>query len=221
MEYELVRSRRRTVAIVIRRDGSVEVRAPYRTSKADIARFVRQKESWIAEKSGQMRKIAQARERFVLCLGSYVLFLGREYPLIPGEHAELGNSGIMVTGRTDEILRKQVEEIFRNQAKKILSARVRYFSEQLGESPSSIKITGAKTRWGSCSARRSISFSWRLLMAPPEAFDYVVVHELAHLKELNHSPEFWREVARILPDYLDRRETLKPLQKRLWEEGWL
>ena len=90
----------------------------------------------------------------------------------------------------------------------------------MGVAPTGIKITGAKTRWGSCSSKNSINFSWRLVMADDEIIDYVIVHELAHIKELNHSPRFWAVVEGTLPDYKSRRSRLKLLQKKLAAEDW-
>jgi predicted metal-dependent hydrolase len=72
-----------------------------------------------------------------------------------------------------------------------------------------VRISSARTRWGSCSSRGSLSFTWRLVMAPVEVVDYVIVHELAHLRVHNHSPEFWKEVARLMPDYAQRKQWLK------------
>ena len=86
--------------------------------------------------------------------------------------------------------------------------------------PSAVRINGAKTRWGSCSGKKSINFSWRLIMASDDVIDYVVVHELAHLLELNHSARFWAVVEKILPDCRERRKQLRELQKRLATEDW-
>ena len=90
----------------------------------------------------------------------------------------------------------------------------------MGLFPEGISVTGAMTRWGSCSAKGRINFSWRLLRAPEEAVDYVVVHELAHLRQMDHSRQFWEIVARILPDWKRRRALLTPVQRRLEAEGW-
>ena len=86
--------------------------------------------------------------------------------------------------------------------------------------PSAVKINGAKTRWGSCSSKKSINFSWRLIKADDDVIDYVVVHELSHITEMNHSPNFWAIVENILLDYRERKVKLKRLQKRLSMENW-
>ncbi|MGN0519906.1 MAG: M48 family metallopeptidase [Candidatus Fimenecus sp.] len=90
-----------------------------------------------------------------------------------------------------------------------LPRRVEYFAKQMGVQPTGVKITSAKTRFGSCSAKNSLCFSWRLMLYPPEAIDYVVVHELAHIKEKNHSHAFYKVVSSVLPDYKAREKLLK------------
>ena len=94
-------------------------------------------------------------------------------------------------------------------AKELLPQRVAHYSRVMGLYPTQVRITGAKTRFGSCSATGHICFSWRLMQYPPEAIDYVVVHELAHLKHLNHSPAFHALVASVLPDHKQRRALLR------------
>ena len=167
MDYTLIRTNRKTVAIYIRPGGLVEVRAPQRCPKRDIERFLASKKAWIDEK----RKIVQARP----------------------EKTE-----------PDPAL----EANLRAQAKIILPQRVALYAGRMGVSPAQIKITGAKTRWGSCSAKGNLNFSWRLMLADAREIDYVVVHELAHLREMNHSPRFWAVVEAALPDYRERRKSL-------------
>jgi hypothetical protein len=86
--------------------------------------------------------------------------------------------------------------------------------------PIAVKINSAKTRWGSCSNKKSLNFSWRLIMADDDVIDYVVVHELAHLREMNHSPRFWAVVEAVLPDYRERKLKLRALQAKLNREDW-
>ena len=109
---------------------------------------------------------------------------------------------------------------YRKAAKALLPSAVERFAPLVGKAPQQVRITSAKTRWGSCSAKGGLNFSWRLLCAPPEAMDYVVVHELAHLIEFNHSSRFWAIVEGILPDYKARRQSLKEVQESLLRQGW-
>lgn len=103
----------------------------------------------------------------------------------------------------------------RERAKELLDGRVRHYAALMGVTPTGVKITSARTRWGSCSAKNSLCFSFRLILLPPEAVDYVVVHELAHIREKNHGPRFYREVETYLPDYRRRIELLRQAQREI------
>jgi len=166
MEYTLIRSKRKTIAIYVR--GGVEVRAPLRTPKSEIDRFVASKATWIE------KKLAEYAERSEQC----------------------------------ERLDAESIEKYRKLAKRDLTGRALRFAKLMSVTPAAIKINGAKTRWGSCSAKKNINFSWRLIMTGDDVIDYVVVHELAHLTEMNHSKRFWAIVEGVLPDYRERRARL-------------
>lgn len=104
---------------------------------------------------------------------------------------------------------KRLETIYRNGAKEYIPKRVSYFARMLSVSYGTITIRDQKTRWGSCSSKGNLSFNWRLILAPPQVLDYVVVHELCHRKEMNHSKRFWELVESIIPDYAAHRKWLK------------
>ena len=107
------------------------------------------------------------------------------------------------------------KKYYRNLAREVLGARTGYYARKMGVTYGRISIREQKTRWGSCSSAGNLNFNWKLLLMPPELLDYVVVHELAHRKEMNHSPRFWAVVEKELPDYRDRREKLKILGRQL------
>jgi predicted metal-dependent hydrolase len=173
LEYELIRSGRKTLALYVRRDGRLEVRAPLRTSKAYIDDFVLKKRDWI-EKT-RLRLAARQEARKTLRL----------------TEAE--------------------EALCRAQAKAYLQQKCRHFSGIMGLRYGEIKVNGAKTRWGSCNRKGGLNFTYRLMFVPEELRDYVVVHELAHLKEMNHSDRFWAVVEQVMPDYRARRKRLRDL----------
>ena len=102
-----------------------------------------------------------------------------------------------------------LEVQYRKEARRRITERAAYFAEKMGVDYGRIAIKAAKTRWGSCSAQGNLNFHWKLILMPPAILDYVVVHELAHRIEMNHSPRFWTQVERILPDYRERRRWLK------------
>ena len=103
----------------------------------------------------------------------------------------------------------ELEALYREQARARISERAAWFARIMGVSYGRITIRAAKTRWGSCSAKGNLNFHWKLILMPEEVLDYVVVHELAHRKQMNHSPAFWAEVEKVLPDYRERRRWLK------------
>lgn len=107
------------------------------------------------------------------------------------------------------------KKYYRNLAREVLGARTGYYARKMGVTYGRISIREQKTRWGSCSSAGNLNFNWKLVLMPPELLDYVVVHELAHRKEMNHSPRFWAIVEKELPDYCNRREKLKILGRRL------
>ncbi len=103
----------------------------------------------------------------------------------------------------------QQEEALRRQAAQVIPARVAVFAARMGVTPTGVKITSARKRFGSCNGKNSLCFSWRLMQYPPEAVDYVVVHELAHIRHHDHSAAFWAFVAQIMPDYRARQALLR------------
>lgn len=104
---------------------------------------------------------------------------------------------------------KRLEAPYRQAAKEYIPKRAAHFAALLGVTYEKITIRDQKTRWGSCSSKGTLSFNWRLMLAPPAVLDYVVIHELCHLKEMNHSPRFWRLVEQMMPDYKTKRQWLK------------
>lgn len=200
---QLVRSKRRTIAILVRRDGKVIVRAPLKAPEAWIKQFVESKAAWIAEKKAEaaLHPVLTARQ---FSDGETLPYLGREIPLrvVDGPAAALRFDGVFhLAKKARPGALSLFEKWYKAQARRILTERVELYARQFGFRYGQIRISSARTRWGSCSSRGTLSFTWRLVMAPLEVVDYVVLHELAHLKVRNHSPLFWAEVARMLPGY--------------------
>jgi len=218
MEYTVVRSRRKSLAVCVNREGEVLVRAPLRAPNAQIARFVEQEAGWIAEKSALLRERAARRREFRMELGSMAPFLGREYPVLAGESASFTGSAFLV--RPDREVKPQLVALYRTLALPYLTERTALFAKRMGVAPKGVRITGAKTRFGSCSGKNSLCFTWRLILADPELIDYVAVHELCHIRQHNHSPLFWAEVEAVLPDYRERERRLKAFGRALQEQDW-
>lgn len=218
MEYRLVRSKRKTVAIVVDREGGVEVRAPLKTPLPVIERFVEQKRDWIAEKAAAARARAELRRAFQVEIGGTAALLGREYPVRAGKRAAFSKEGFTVN--PEKPVKPQLVGVYRSLARAHLTERTACYARQLGVRPAAIRITGASTRFGSCSGRDSLSFTWKLMLADPALVDYVVVHELAHIRQHNHSAQFWAEVEAAMPDYRERERRLSAFGRSLLEQDW-
>ena len=173
-EAELVRSNRKTLAIEVRPDGTIRIRAPRFCTKTEIRWFVRKNKDWIA---GKLEKAAPRQMRRNTPEG---------HPF------------------TESEIRSLAEQALRE-----LPPRLRDFARQMGVTYGKVTIRSQKTRWGSCSARGNLNFNCLLMLTPPEVQDYVLVHELAHRIEMNHSPRFWKIVENVLPDYKRRKQWLR------------
>ena len=221
ISYTLTRTKRKTIAIYITYNG-VEVRAPHVTPKYEIDRFVASKEKWIEEKASIMRERMENRDSFRLDYGSLVLFRGMTYPIAESKDA-IGFDGAcfrVPPGLDFEEIKRACIDIYRMQAKRVIEPRTSAFAEQMAVNYASVKITGAQKQWGSCTAKKRINFSWRLMMADDALIDYVIVHELAHTLELNHSADFWDIVGAFLPDFRERKKRLDELHERIANEDW-
>ncbi len=213
-----VRSKRKTIAIEITREGLVVVRAPLRASRREIDALISSRKSWIERKRNEARKKTSAgTRRFVE--GEEFFYLGKTYPL----SLVNGHDGAKLCFRDGKFLlsadaRENARDLFtawyRARARRYIGDTLPSIAGKLGMSYARVRITSARTRWGSCSSKGSLNFSWRLVMAPPDIIEYVVVHELVHLKEQNHSSRYWKKVESILPDY-------RALRDRLRREGHL
>ena len=171
-EIEIIRSARRTVALELRADGGVLVRAPRRMPERDIRAFVASKRRWI--ESHRQRLFLRRQQ------------MGRTRPLTPEQLADLSAA-----------------------AAADMAARCERFAPLIGVTYGRIAIRRQRTRWGSCSGKGDLNFNCLLMLAPEPVRDYVVVHELCHRKYMDHSPRFWAEVERVLPDWRERRRWLR------------
>ena len=223
INYTLMRSKRKTLAIHITQAATVEVRAPLRVSIKDIEAFVQSKQLWIEQHTFEQQHRLECKNNFMLQFGSMLQLHGIEYPLLQGTTKKVrfdGNAFLAPSELSSEQLKQAIIKLYRLLAKKTICERLDVYARIMNLPVNSIRITAAKTRWGSCSSKNRLCFSWRLIFADEQVIDYVVVHELAHIKEHNHSPAFWNIVALYLPDYQNRRKKLRQLQEKLSQENW-
>jgi len=222
IDYTLTRSNRKTIALYVR-DGAVLVRAPYRMTQENIDRFVASKEKWISDRLAKSNEQMALRRSFSLNYGDPVVYQGKKYPIIEKQGDLVGYDGehfYMPPDLRPEEIKNACVQIYRLLAKNELPAKALEYARKMAVMPTAVRINGAKTRWGSCSSKKSLNFSWRLVMADDDVIDYVVVHELAHITEMNHSARFWALVQSIIPDYEERKARLIELQHRLNNEEW-
>lgn len=156
-------------------------------------------------------RAASAPQPKVFAAGEMVLFLGAKYRLrfesVPA--IELRGEEIWLPIRFESAAQEKLEAWYRAEARRILPKRIGHFARQMEVQPRGLRISSARTRWGSCSARDSLNFSWRLVLAPLPVLDYVVVHELAHIPHKNHGQRFWHKVAKTMPDFESHKKWLR------------
>jgi predicted metal-dependent hydrolase len=206
----IIRTNRKTVSLIVNSQGELIVRAPLHVSDSFVKELVESKAAWIARKMEEVKTRRFLPEKqFVE--GEPLLYIGRSYPLFFGDNlginVEISDKLVVSCGKDD--VRDVLIHWYRQRALETITERCAHFSRSTGLRPSRIKISNAGKRWGSCSSRGNLNFAWRLVMAPLEVIDYVVVHELCHLREMNHSQQFWARVSSIMPDYEPRRKWLQ------------
>lgn len=202
----LVRSKRRTISLEIERDGSLTVRAPKHASDDEIFALVNSKKKWIDRKQALTQERIREAPPKQFSEGERFFYLGKTYPLeiVSNQPAALLlNGSFQLAAERQESGRKIFEQWYRERAAQVIKPRTASMADQHGLTYTIIRITGAKTRWGSCGPKGSLNFSWHLVMAPVEVIDYVILHELTHLRIRNHSKRYWQEVRGIMPDYQD------------------
>jgi predicted metal-dependent hydrolase len=201
---QLVHSKRKTIALIIQSDGSLTVRAPLRMPTVLIQEFVRRHTQWVHKKQEQARCSPKVHKK-VYQEGEVFLFMGNEYPLILVAHQRpaLTFNGSRFQLANDHIFNARETFIhwYKTQAIKVIAEGVKKQAKINKFTYQKIRISSARTRWGSCSTNGTLSFTWRLVMAPPEVIEYVVLHELVHTQVRNHSQKFWQRVWSLMPGY--------------------
>lgn len=224
LAYTIKRSdKRRKVTITVDRDRGVTVHAPKDTSEAAIEQIVQAKRAWIYEKVNHPRKYSDlphppGKE---LVNGESILYLGRRYRVeVLGNNAESVtlDETLRVPGITPDQCRAALRAWYIAAAKSVILPRVESQSRRLGVHPTSVKIVDNRYRWGSCTVDKGVRINWRVVKAPAHVIDYVIVHELAHILEQNHTDDFWG-IVRAHTASLDKsREWLRDYGQVLEEE---
>lgn len=224
--YEFTRGKRRTIGLSVGPDG-LSVRAPRWTTVAEVEAFIHEKSGWVLDKlrASRERAGALARARTVWADGAEFDFLGQRVRLLlDSAHAFTQGRAALESGEGDAPatlrlglakaageaqIRDAAQAWLMRQAQQVFAESLARFAPQLGVSYKQLRLSSAGTRWGSASADGTIRLNWRLVHLKPEMIDYVVVHELSHLRHMNHSPQFWDVVASVMPDHQARRQALR------------
>ncbi len=220
VDYELRRSARRSIGFMIDDDG-LRVTAPRRATQEAVDTAIRAKQRWILTKlleRGERRAQRDTRAPLRWEDGAKLPYLGGEITLRLQEAArshclfdqatrELSLG--VVPGLEEWQLKERVKLWFQDEARRLFGERLDHYAPRLGVSYKAFALSSAGTRWGSCTIEGNIRLNWRLIHYPPALVDYVVAHELAHLREMNHSPRFWAAVGEVYPDYDGARLALR------------
>ena len=212
VSYTVKRSRRRSIALTIDEHG-LRVRAPGQASQRAIEAMLRKHDAWVLGKLAEWQQRRPPPRNWQE--GETLMLLGQplRLTLLPGQR-EVSVDGDRCIADSDwarnaDKMKKQVTDWLRQQALRCFHERIAHFHPLLEVPVPQIRLSDARTRWGSCHAEGRIRLNWRLIQMPLRLVDYVVVHELAHLVEMNHSPRFWAIVARLVPDYKARRAEIR------------
>jgi hypothetical protein len=211
--YTLKRSQRKTASIYVERDGAVTVLVPRDLTDRQVAELLENKRKWIYRNLAEWHDLNATRVEREYVNGEGFLYLGRSYRLK------------LVTDQDEPLLLKdgyfclRVDQkkdgpaafraFYRTKAVTRIGDRVAYYQDKMGVMPKSVRVLDLKNRWASCSADGHLNFHWKCMMAPTTILDYIVVHELAHLRYPNHTAAFWNEVDKVMPGYRERKEWLR------------
>ena len=213
---KIIRTNRRSISLSINKAGELVVHAPKRIAIKNINDFIKEKESWITKKQNEVKNINNKNEDIMTYKS--ILYLGEKYQvfMVKGiKNNEVGDGQILVPYVDEEMLfLKSLVKWFALQTNIIVKNRVEYFAEIMQVDYKSVSLTKARGKWGSCDENGNLKFNYRLSMLTPKEIDYIIIHELCHLIEFNHSKKFYDLVAVLLPNY-------KRLIKSIKGQGYL
>jgi predicted metal-dependent hydrolase len=226
ISYDITFSRKRsTVVIVVHHSGRVEVKAPSWVPKSIIRDHVMKKSKWLLKKLAELDPFSGQPVQRTYTEGEPFLFLGKEYFLrlvhennhphvrIRERYLEVYIPGHIQEDMYTDFIRTRIAEWYRQQAIRVISEKIQVFSSLQKINPPGFRVKNIKKRWGSCSHRDQLNFNMKIVMAPIDQLEYVVMHEISHIRHKNHSSRFWEDLGKMMPDYQGRKERLK-------KNGW-
>lgn len=212
IEISIKKSNRKTLSIFIERDGSVSALVPSHLSEIEIQQVIKSKEYQIHKNLAQWVQLNERRVLREYVNGQSFLYFGRNYrlKLVDGKlgRIEFTKGSLILSKNEINEANELFIEFYKSKLKEKLSPIINRYKDQIGVSPNEIKIMELKNRWASCTTKGNLNFHWKCAMAPMDVLIYIVVHELTHLIHLDHSPEFWNEVDKVLPNYEKHKKWL-------------
>jgi len=212
IQYSIIYSERKTLSVIVERDRSVVVRAPKNTSKEVIAKEIEKRKRLIQKKIEHNHKYPFEKQAKEFVAGESLMYLGMNYKLnIVNEQINgvLFDSKFLISKENQKQANKLFKTWYIKCANEIITPKAKAIANQIGVKYNNINILDIKYRWGSCTPKDNIHFNWRLIKAPITVIEYIIVHELTHLLESNHTQEFWNRVSAQLPNYDKAKQWLK------------
>ncbi|MDF2543051.1 MAG: zinc metalloprotease [Herbinix sp.] len=206
IEFNIIFKKRKSVGIYVDIYGQIEVHAPKGTPIDTIHQVLENHWDSIIQKSKEMKDRTAAPMEKVYDHGEVFLYLGTSYPIVISTNLDQNQDYVMlekdklhvyVKQHNDETVRQALKRFYYRQCKTLVEARIRIYQPEFKMKPRSIRIMDDSSNWGTCNSRLELTFNWKLAMAPIEAIDYVVVHEMCHMVHLNHDRSFWRLVGKL------------------------
>jgi len=215
--YQLKRSQRRTIGLSIDHRG-LRIGAPLRARQGDIESLIQQHGQWVLDKLAAWRD-RPAPEKLAVIDGTIIFTLGEPLTVAISESKraswQFADNQLRLNISPTVDANQLLEKALREKARATFTERLAHYAPLLGVGLPPLRLSSARTRWGSCSHHGGIALNWRLIFMPLAIVDYVVAHELAHLKEMNHSPRFWSVVEQLCPDWKARRLELRQLAHQI------
>lgn len=223
MLYRIVYTNRKTVAVSIDKTGTLVVRAPLKMSEREIEKILERHKAQVERIKNKADSILAEKSAFRISYGMTLNYLGGEYKLKAWNSDRCSFDGecfLVPDGLDEQQLAQAISVLYKKLGVTHIKSRVEYFAPIVGVQPENVNVNSAKTHWGSCNTKKNLNFSWRLFMADIETVDYVVIHELAHIRQMNHSAEFWEIVGSVMPNYAVCKKKLRELQNRIEKQNW-
>lgn len=212
LTYTLTKTNRKTLSIYVEPEGNVSVRAPHDITQKQLDAIIDLKSYWIYKSKAELQELNRARVTRQISNGEGFLYLGKSYRLTIKKDL---TKPLMLTEKYFQLREDKTDkarelflQFYRDNGKKHISERVELFQKKLGVNPKTIRVMDLKNRWAS-RGKSGLNFHWKLMLAPITVIDYIIVHELAHLKKQGHSPEFWELVRSVLPNYMEQKNWLR------------